>query len=142
MPVSWPLDRWKGPPGVDFAARLAADRWIPVLGSLDRQPEIAGLPASAGSATGAERLDIAALAPGGVAHRAVRIPRRDRLEIRPPASPIIFDSTLPASLMNSDSADARSADHAGVSLNVHNSAARYPSARFMSNPSVRRRATG
>ena len=35
MPVSLGLDGWKGPPGVDFCALLAADRWIAVLQWLD-----------------------------------------------------------------------------------------------------------
>ena len=113
------------------------DRWTANLRSLDSPRRLA--PRRARNALILLRSPRAA---SPIARFGSRVRPRDRLEIRPPASPIIFDSTLPASLMNSDSADARSADHAGVSLNVHNSAARYPSARFMSNPSVRRRATG
>ena len=33
--LSLGLDGWKGPPGVDFYALLAADRWIAVLQWLD-----------------------------------------------------------------------------------------------------------
>ena len=33
--LSLGLDGWKGPPGVDFCALLAADRWIAVLQWLD-----------------------------------------------------------------------------------------------------------
>src|SRR5271155_5693755 len=59
--LSGPLDRWKGPPGVDFRVLLAADRWIPVLGSLDRRPEIPGLRPSPCLAKSAQPLDIAVL---------------------------------------------------------------------------------
>ena len=116
MPVSRPLDRWKGPPGVDFSAPLAWVRWIPVLGWLDRLTRDSRPPAAPGPTTGRNALIL--LRSLGTASPIARFGAcpclRDRLETRPPPGSHNFRFGLQASPINSDSVRCSPANCAGT----------------------------